>query len=61
MTSAVRAARRSGLEDMATRARLPAGEGEKVDDQLPVPDSLPAIRSLMWDRADNLWVGVLAA
>jgi hypothetical protein len=28
-----------------------------VDDQFPVPDSLPAIGGIQWDRSGNLWVG----
>ena len=53
----VRAQRREYLVDWALQFRLPAGRGEWVDDQFPVPDSLPAIASIQWDRSDNLWVG----
>jgi hypothetical protein len=53
----VRAARRTQLEQWISEARLPAGEGAEIDARLPVPDSLPAIRNLRWDRAGYLWVG----
>lgn len=57
VTAEVRAARRAGLEKWASDFRLPAGEGAEIDARLPVPDSLPAIRSLLWDLEGNLWVG----
>jgi len=57
VTSEVRAERRAYLVDWAEQFRLPPGQGESVDDQFPVPDSLPAIASIRWDRAGNLWVG----
>jgi len=57
VTSEVRAARRAYLVDWALQFRFPASQGEKVDDRFPVPDSIPAIGSLRWDRSDHLWVG----
>lgn len=57
VTAEVRATRRADLENLATQFRLPAGEGAEIDDRLPVPDSLPAISKLLWDRTGNLWVG----
>lgn len=57
VTSEVRAQRREYLMDWALVFRLPRERGEWVDDHLPIPDSLPAIASLQWDRLDNLWVG----
>ncbi len=57
VTSEVRAERREYLVDWALVFRLPPERGEWVDDHLPVPDSLPAIASLQWDRSGDLWVG----
>lgn len=57
VTPDVRAERRQYLVDWALLFRLPRARGEWVDDQFPVPDSLPAIASLRWDRSGNFWVG----
>jgi len=57
VTREVQAERRQYLADWALLFRLPRDRGEWVDDQFPVPDSLPAIASLRWDRSGNLWVG----
>jgi hypothetical protein len=57
VTDEVRAKRREYLVDWAEQFRLPQSQGEWVDDRFPVPDSLPAISSIRWDRKGNLWVG----
>jgi hypothetical protein len=57
VTSEVRARHREYLGDWAELFRLPRSQGEWVDDQFPVPGSLPAISNIQWDRTSNLWVG----
>jgi hypothetical protein len=57
VTPEIRAARRAALEGLASKFRLPVGKGTKVDDEMSVPDSLPAISTLMWDVQDRLWLG----
>ena len=57
VTPEIRTARRAYTEDIALRSRLTHGEAAKIENQMPVPDSLPAIAKMMWDQEDNLWVG----
>lgn len=50
-------ARRAYNEDIALRIGLTRGDAEDIDAAMPVPDSLPAIARMRWDRVDHLWVG----
>ena len=59
-TVVTRAMVEAGLPDLPETARglgLPVGRVEAMFRQLPIPDSLPAIRDLNWDQNGNLWVG----
>jgi hypothetical protein len=57
VTTEIRTARSNDIEDIALQAGLTSGEAARIDAQMPVPDSLPAIEEMMWDQLDNLWVG----
>jgi len=57
VTSDVHDQRRTYIEDIALQIGLSHGDADRIDEALPVPDSLPAIGRLFWDRADHLWVG----
>ena len=57
VTSSMVAAARRGQTRMAGALRLSLRQAEKAFDALPMPDSVPAIGTMMWDRTGNLWVG----
>lgn len=54
--SLVRGAR-GALREQAERSSMPLGPFESAFDDLPMPDSLPAIRELHWDDEENIWAG----
>ena len=57
VTTEIRTARSNYIEDIALQIGLARGDASRIDAQMPVPDSLPAIAKMMWDQVDNLWVG----
>lgn len=50
-------ARRQELPEIADRLRTSLRSLQRAFDEMPVPDSLPAIARLAWDTSHNLWVG----
>lgn len=57
VTSETLEAERDRLPELAERMGIPLGQAREAFDRLPVPDSVPAIGAIHWDRAGNLWVG----
>ena len=57
VTTEMRTARSNDIEEIALQAGLTRGDASRIDAQMSVPDSLPAIAKMMWDQVDNLWVG----
>jgi hypothetical protein len=53
----IRDARRAYTLDIALQIGLTEGDADRIEDGMPVPDSLPAISRMLWDRGDRLWVG----
>jgi hypothetical protein len=50
-------ARRAHVRDIALQIGLTPADARGIDAAMPVPDSLPAIATMSWDRANHLWVG----
>jgi hypothetical protein len=48
---------RAGLPDRARAIGLPPGIVESAFNDIPSPDSIPAIGEMHFDRSGNLWVG----
>jgi hypothetical protein len=54
------AAAERDFTSLASRLGLTTKQAEEVFDRIPVPDSLPAIKSMLWDAGGNLWIGTRA-
>jgi len=55
VTSELVGRERAKLPEYAQGMGIPLGEAESMFDGLPLPDSLVAVRGLMWDQDGNLW------